>query len=99
VNHFFVLEKTITFEKTENMYVVIRSNPDGDSYYLTPSLDNARASFEKERKIVKESIIDTQESVALLSVKEDEDFGRGAWGDWYGCEVIEEFGEIPDDEE
>ena len=81
------------------MYVVIRSNPDGDSYYLTPSLDNARASFERERKIVEESIIDSGECVALLSVKEDEDFGRGAWGDWYGCEVIEEFGEIPDDEE
>jgi hypothetical protein len=81
------------------MYVVIRSNPDGDSYYITSSLDNARASFERERKIVEDSIIDSGECVALLSVKEDEDFGRGAWGDWYGCEVIEEFGEIPDDEE
>lgn len=81
------------------MYIVVRSNPDGDSYYLTSSLDNARTSFERERKIVKESIIDSEESVALLSVKEDEDFGRGAWGTWYGCEVIEEFGEFSDDEE
>ena len=73
------------------MYIVIRSNPDGDSYYMSSSLDNARTSFERERKIVEESIIDSEESVALLSVKEDEDFGRGAWGDWYGCEVVEEF--------
>jgi len=86
-------------EKPEIMYVVIRSNPDGDSYYMSSSLDNARTSFERERKIVEESIIDSEESVALLSVKEDEDFGRGAWGDWYGCEVIEEFGEFSDDGE
>jgi hypothetical protein len=78
-------------EKPEIMYIVIRSNPDGDSYHMSSSLDNARTSFERERKIVEESIIDSEESVALLSVKEDEDFGRGAWGDWYGCEVVDEF--------
>lgn len=73
------------------MYVVIRSNPDGDSYHMSSSLENARVAFTKECKIVDESIIDSDECVALLKVNEDVDFGRGSYGDWYGCEIIEEF--------
>lgn len=73
------------------MYVVIRSNPDGDSYHMSSSLDNARVAFSNECKIIDESIIDSDECVSLLKVDEDVDFGRGSYGDWYGCEVIEEF--------
>jgi hypothetical protein len=78
-------------EKPEIMYIVIRSNPDGDSYHMSSSLDNARVAFSNECKLVNESIIDSEERVALLRVDEDVNFGSGAWGDWYGCEVVEEF--------
>lgn len=73
------------------MYVVVRSNPDGDSYHMSSSLENARIAFARECTFVNESIIDSDEAVFLVSVKEDEDFGRGGYGDWYGCEVVDEF--------
>jgi hypothetical protein len=73
------------------MYIVIRSNPDGDSYHMSSSLDNARVAFARECTFVNESIIDSEEGVALLRAVEDMNFGSGAWGDWYGCEVVEEF--------
>ena len=73
------------------MYIVIRSNPDGDSYHMSSSLDNARIAFARECTFVNESIIDSEERVALLRVDEDVNFGSGAWGDWYGCEVVDEF--------
>jgi hypothetical protein len=70
---------------SKQTYMIIESDPDGDSYEIHKDLKKAEKSF-KERK--KTSPIFSEATIYLVEVK-DKKFGFGSHG-MYGAEVIEE---------
>jgi hypothetical protein len=77
------------------MLVLIMCHPDGDSYRLSNDLDVLKAKFDYEKENGR--LGDDFTRLVLADVEPDTDFGFGAWGDFYGGDVIEEF-EGNDDE-
>ncbi len=70
------------------LYVVIMMTEDGDSYNIHTNLDNAEKNFRKES----ENGFYTQ--VYLLKVNPGKEFGVGAYGDFYGAEVMQATEEV-----
>jgi hypothetical protein len=76
------------------MYIVIKKNPDGDSYKISTDLDKSKKTFMEETK----ECSYPGEFVYLIKIEKDLEFGFGAYGDIFGGEVIIEF-EFEENEE
>jgi len=70
------------------MYVLIMCHPDGDRYQLSNKLDVLKARFETEKE--EGSLGDPYSRIVLADIEPDTDFGFGAWGDFFGGEIIQE---------
>jgi hypothetical protein len=77
------------------MYILIMCHVDGDRYQLSNKLDVLKARFEKEKE--EGSLGDLYTRLVIADVEPDTDFGFGAWGDFFGGEVILEFDENSDE--
>jgi len=64
---------------------------DGDRYQLSNNLDMLKARFEKEKE--EGSLVDPYARIVLADIEPDTDFGFGAWGDFFGGEIIQEYDE------
>ena len=71
------------------MLILIMCHPDGDSYRLSNNLDVLKAKFDEEKQNGR--LGDDFTRLVIAEIEPDTDFGFGAWGDFYGGEVIEEF--------
>lgn len=76
--------------KTNNMYIVISSSPDGDTYSIHQDLEAAKKAFNKEKESIEDSGF-YDDAVYFASVTEGSKFGWGTHGDFFGGEIIEEF--------
>ena len=65
------------------MYIVIQCNPDGDTYSIHSSLERAQESYDKSIDYA-----DEESPLYLVQVEEDQYFGFGAWGDFFGGEIL-----------
>jgi hypothetical protein len=63
------------------MYIVFRLDPDGDSYSLFQSEDEAMNMFNNT-----DATFDTR--IVVAKIEDPKDFGWGNYGDMYGAEVI-----------
>ena len=63
------------------MYIVFRLHPDGDSYSLFQSEDEAMNMFKTTDKI-------PEGRVVVANIENVKDFGWGNYGDMYGAEVL-----------
>ena len=68
------------------MYILIMCHVDGDRYQLSNKLDVLKARFETEKE--EGSLGDPYNRLVIADVEPDTDFGFGAWGDFFGGEVI-----------
>ena len=73
------------------MLILIMCHVDGDRYQLSNNLDVLKARFEKEKE--EGSLGDGYSRIVLADIKPDTDFGFGAWGDFFGGEIIQEYEE------
>lgn len=69
----------------EKILILVMGSEDGDSYHVGKDLDKMKERFNEA--------VDTGffRSVVLALVEEDQDFGFGAYGDFFGGEVLEEY--------
>jgi hypothetical protein len=63
------------------MYIVFRLHPDGDSYSLFQSENEAMEMF-KTTDLIDEG------RVVVAKIEDPKDFGWGSYGDMYGADVI-----------
>ena len=63
------------------MYIVFRLHPDGDSYSLFQSEDEAMKMFNDTEMI-------DEGRVVVAKIEDPKDFGWGNYGDMYGAEVL-----------
>lgn len=68
------------------IYSIFLLDPDGDSYALFNTLEEAKEEFEIKVETFKEF---EEMSLVLGEVTNPKDFGFGARGDVFGMEVIE----------
>ena len=72
------------------MYIVFRLHPDGDSYSLLQSEDEAMDMFNNTDMI-------PEGRVVVAKIEDTKDFGWGNYGDMYGAEVIADTDESIDE--
>ena len=76
------------------MYIVFRLHPDGDSYSLFQSEDEAMNMFINERNTIN---MIPEGRVVVAKIEDTKDFGWGNYGDMYGAEVIADTDESIDE--
>lgn len=72
------------------MYIVFRLHPDGDSYSLFQSENEAMDMFKTTGMI-------PEGRVVVAKIENTKDFGWGNYGDMYGAEVIADSDESIDE--
>lgn len=72
------------------MYIVFRLHPDGDSYSLFASEDEAMKMY-NETDLIPES------RIVVAKIEDPKDFGWGNYGDMYGADVIADTDENQDE--
>ncbi len=72
------------------MYIVVKTDPDGDSYMVTHDEIKARSHFETEVKTSTDSVFaDSKFPITLAKINEGNAFTSGSDRNLHGCEVIE----------
>jgi hypothetical protein len=72
------------------MYIVFRLHPDGDSYSLFQTEEEAMKMY-NETDLIPES------RVVVAKIEDVKDFGWGNYGDMYGADVIADTDESQDE--
>ena len=69
----------------EKILILIMQSEDGDSYRIGKDLDKMKQRFDEA--------VDTGffRGVVLALVEENQEFGFGAYGDFFGGEVLDEY--------
>lgn len=81
----FVFTKNKKMDKPT--YMIIKTDPDGDSYQIHQELEKARKSFVDSKD---SATIWGEGTLYLVEVENLSDFGFGSQGDFYGGEILEE---------
>ena len=75
---------------SQKLYIVIDTSSEGNSFKITPDLEEATSSYTDLSKQKLNSVLDDG-SVSLAQVKPGEKFGFNHQGQFYGGEMITSF--------
>ena len=75
---------------SQKLYIVIDASSEGNSFKITPDLNEATSSYEEIAAQKLNSVLDDG-SVSLAEVKPGEKFGFNHQGQFYGGEMITSF--------
>jgi hypothetical protein len=75
---------------SQKLYIVIDASSEGNSFTITPDLDEATLSYQERSTQKLNSVLDDG-SVSLAEVKPGDQFGFNYQGEFYGGEIITSF--------
>jgi hypothetical protein len=67
------------------LFALIMCSPDGNNHCISNNLESLKTKFAEEKSS------ESYSSLTLAKIEMDQDFGFGAWSDFYGGEIIEEW--------